>query len=169
MFKGIFRKLDSILYIQVRPDRLTVRFLRQGKESIEVSEMPLVAIVEHPKLGKQVVAVGNAVKTTLLDLAPNEKMSVGNGFEHPRSIIGDFELSEIAVKHFIRQVLRGRLLVAPVAFVQVLGDWAGGLTNIETRALRELGIMAGAREVSLIEQPDRLMDEQIWELYDRLY
>jgi rod shape-determining protein MreB and related proteins len=167
MFKGLFKSFDSILYLQLQPDRLTVRHLRWGKESVEFSDVPLVAVVEHPKLGPQVVAVGGAVKTHPRPLGPGEKLWIGNGFGHPRTILGDFDCALMAVQHCVRQVHCGRRLISPSCVVQVLGNWDGGLTKLEKRGLQELGMASGARQVFLLDQPDRLTDEQLWELADR--
>jgi rod shape-determining protein MreB and related proteins len=168
MLKGFFKSLDSILYVQLQPDRVTIRRLRYGKETIEHSDAPWVAIVEHPKRGKQVVAVGSAARTTRPELEPGEELIIGNGFEHPRSMIGDTELAEIALKAFFRQIFKGRpLLMAPICVVQALGNWDGGLTGAEKYGLKIVTIAAGAKMVFIIESPDRFTDEQIWALlYD---
>jgi rod shape-determining protein MreB and related proteins len=168
MLKRFFKSLDSVLYVQLQPDRVKVRFLRYEKETIEHSDVPWVAIVEHPKRGKQVIAVGSEARTIQPELQAEEELILGNGFEHPRSIIDNFEWAEIVVRHFVRQSIPvKRLLAAPVCFIQVLGAWEGGLTRIEKRAIHDLAMLAGAREVIVIDRSDRLTDDQIWALYDQ--
>jgi rod shape-determining protein MreB and related proteins len=167
MLKRFFKSLDSVLYVQLQPDRVKVRFLRYDKETIEHSDVPWVAIVEHPKRGKQVIAVGSEARTIQPELQAEEELIIGNGFKHPRSIIDDFEWAEIAVRHFVLKSVLVKGLFAPVLYIQVLGEWEGGLTRIEKRAIRELGMLTGAREVIAIERPDRLTDDQIWALYDQ--
>ncbi len=164
---GFFARFQTIVYIQISPSWVTVRHLQRGKPTIEFADTPLVAISIHPKRGKQLVAVGSAVKTLRPELDPGEELMIGNGFEHPRSVIGDVELAEIVLREWFRKILksRGVLWVSPDCLIQVLGDWEGGLTSSEQETLRGLAIRAGARCAFMIEQPNPLMDEQIWDLY----
>jgi rod shape-determining protein MreB and related proteins len=168
MLRNFYKSLESILYIQLKPDRVTIRRLRYGKESIEYSDAPWVAIVDHPKRGKQVIAVGSVARTIRPDLEPGEELIIGNGFEHPRSMIGDIDFAVIALKDFFRQVFKGgRLLMSPICVIQALGTWDGGLTGGEKYGLKAVAIAAGAKMVFIIESPDRFTDEQIWALlYD---
>jgi hypothetical protein len=167
MFKGLFKSFNSILYLQLQPDRLTVRYLRWGKESVEFSDVPLVAVVDYPKQGPQVVAVGSAVKTYPRNLGPGEKLWINNAFGHPRTILDDVDGAVVVVKHFLRQVHFGRRLISPSCVVQVLGNWDGGLTKIEKRGLSELGLALGTSQIVLLNQPDRLTDDQLWGMTDR--
>jgi hypothetical protein len=163
---GFFDRFRTILYIQISPNLVTIRHLQRGKPTIEFVDVPLVAISVHPQRGKQVVAVGSAVKTLRPALDPGEELVTGNGFEHPRSVIGDMDLAEIVLRSGIKEVLkrRGMLWVSPDCLLQVLGHWEGGLTSPERQALKGLALCAGARFAFLIDQPNPLADEQIWEL-----
>jgi rod shape-determining protein MreB and related proteins len=167
MFNGLFKSFNSVLYLQLQPDQLTVRYLRWGKESVEFSDVPLMAVVDYPKRGPQVVAVGAAVKTYPRNLGPGETLWVNNAFGHPRTIIDDVDGAVIVVKHFLQQVHFGRRLISPSCVVQVLGNLDGGLTKLEKRGLSELGLALGASQIVLLNQPDRLTDDQLWEMTDR--
>jgi hypothetical protein len=163
---GFFDRFRTILYIQISPSWVTIRYLRRGKPTIEFADAPLVAISIHPKRGRQLVTVGSAVKTLRPELDPGEELMIGNGFEHPRSVIGDVDLAEIALRGWVRKILKscGVLWVSPDCLLQVLGDWEGGLTSPERQALKGLAICAGARCAFMIDQPHPLTDEQIWDL-----
>jgi hypothetical protein len=125
-----------------------------------------VAISVHPKRGQQVIAIGREVKTLRPALDPGEELIIGNGFEHPRSVIGDVDLAEIVLRKWVRKILKscGVLWVSPDCLIQVLGDWEGGLTSPERQALKGLAICAGARCAFLIDRPNPLMDEEVWDL-----
>jgi rod shape-determining protein MreB and related proteins len=163
---GFFDRFRTILYIQVSPNRLTIRHLQPGKPTIEFADVPLVAIAVHPQRGQQVMAIGSAVKTLRPALDPGTELIIENGFEHPRSVIGDVDLAEIVLRSGIKEVLksRGRLWTSPDCLLQVLGDWEGGLTGPERQALKGLALQVGARCVFMIDQPHPLMDEEIWAL-----
>jgi hypothetical protein len=165
---GIFDRFRTIFYIQVSPSWVTIRYLRPGKPTIEFTDAPLVAVSVHPKRGQQVVAIGSEAKTLRPALDPGEELIIGNGFEHPRSMVGDVELAEVVLRKWVRKILKscgGVLWVSPDCLLQVLGDWEGGLTSPEQQALKGLAICAaGARCAFLIDQPNPLTDEQIWEL-----
>jgi hypothetical protein len=163
---GFFDRFQTILYIQVSPNLVTIRHLQRGKPTIEFADAPLVAVSVHPKRGQQVVAIGHEVKTLRPALDPGEELIIGNGFAHPRSVVGDVDLAEIALRSAVRTVLksRGTLWISPDCLLQVLGDWEGGLTSPERQALRGLALQAGTRCAFMIDQPHPLTDEQIWEL-----
>jgi hypothetical protein len=155
-----------MLYVQISSSWVTIRCLRPGKPTIEFADAPLVAVSVHPKRGQQVVAIGSEVKTLRPALDPGEELIIGNGFKHPRSVIGDVELAEIVLQKWVRKILKscGVLWVSPDCLIQVLGDWEGGLTSSEKEALRGLAIRTGARCAFMIDQPNPLSDEQVWEL-----
>jgi hypothetical protein len=163
---GFFDRFRTILYIQISPSWVTIRCLRPGKPTIEFADAPLVAISVHPKRGQQVMAIGSEVKTLRPALDPGEEMISGNGFEHPRSVIGDVDLAEIVLREWVRKILKscGVLWVSPDCLIQVLGDWEGGLTSSEKAALRGLAIRTGARCAFMIDRPNPLMDEEVWDL-----
>jgi rod shape-determining protein MreB len=64
-------------------------------------------------------------------------------------VIADFEITEIMLRHFIKQVLRRRNILRPRIIISV----PIGVTPVEKRAVRECAEGAGASEVFLIEEP----------------
>jgi rod shape-determining protein MreB len=64
-------------------------------------------------------------------------------------VIGDFEIAEEMLKHFIRKAYSRRLLVHPRTIVSV----PSGATKVERRAIRDAADAAGASKVYLIEEP----------------
>jgi rod shape-determining protein MreB len=64
-------------------------------------------------------------------------------------VIGDFEVAEEMLKHFIRKAYQRRLLVHPRMIVSV----PSGATKVERRAIKDAADAAGASKVYLIEEP----------------
>ena len=64
-------------------------------------------------------------------------------------VIADFEVAELMLEHFIRQVYQGNPLVHPRMVIGI----PSGVTGVERRAVMEAASRAGAREVYLIEEP----------------
>jgi len=143
---------DARVYVQISPQRLTVRNLRNG---VVVSDVPLVAVGGAPKL--KVLAVGAEANT--VHGAPN--LAVSNPFAHPRTLISDFTMAEQVIKAFVRRAVgKPWLLPAPVMVIHPQGNPDGGFTQVEKRALTELGLAIGARSVILWFGHD-LSDDEI--------
>ncbi len=64
-------------------------------------------------------------------------------------VIADFEASEQMLRHFIARVHRRRYFAKPRMVVCV----PSAITPVEQRAVKEAGYQAGARKVSIIEEP----------------
>lgn len=148
--------LDSFflfrLYIQISPDRLTVRNPRTGSQ---LSEVPELAIASAPKV--RIVAVGAEARSKSAE--PNVK--VVNPFAHPRSLVSDFTVGEQLIKAFITKMATGGIFaVSPSIVMHPLGDPAGGYTQIEVRALQEMAMGAGARSAK-VWQGRPLTDQEL--------
>jgi len=75
---------------------------------------------------------------------------VVNPFSHPRSLISDLTAGALLLRAFMRRVSpRHWLHPKPVVFLHPADEPEGGYTQIERRALCELGLGAGARSVVL--------------------
>ena len=142
------------LYIQLSPERVTVR---DPKTKRAVAEVPDIAIQRYGAGKARILAVGSVAREAVA--APDTE--VVNPFAHPRSLVSDFTVAEQVLKAFVRRV-RGTALLQPnpVVIVHPLGQHEGGLTQVEIRALRELAVGAGASEVRVWQGPG-LTDEQI--------
>ncbi len=114
----------------------------RGKGVI-INEPSVVAINQKTK---QVVAVGRQAKDML-----------GRTPQHIRAIrplvngvISDFEVAEEMLAYFLNKAQRGtRALVGPRVVIGV----PSGITNVESRAVRDAARNAGAREVYIVEEP----------------
>jgi rod shape-determining protein MreB and related proteins len=144
--------IDLMLYIQISPERVTVR---NPKTSEQVSEIPELAITDNPKF--RVVGVGGEARSKLAQ--PNVR--VVNPFAHPRSLVSDFTAAEQLIKAFMAKMLRQRLFsVSPKVVLHPLGDPAGGFTQVEIRAFQEMALGAGARAAT-VWQGRPLTDQEL--------
>lgn len=152
MLRDLFKQH---LYIQLSPQRVLVRDPKSGQA---IDEVPEIA-VQQPPGGKATVA---AVGTAARGAAAQPDTTVHNPFAHPRSLVSDFTLAEQVLKAFVRRVFgSNRLFVpSPAIVIHPLGEHAGGLTQVELRALRELALGAGAASVRVWQGP-ALTDEQL--------
>lgn len=131
----------NILYVQVSPDRLTVRNPKTGQV---ISEKPEVAISEGPK-GK-IIAVGSNARAS----QSCQTVKIVNPFAHPRSLVSDFTVAEQLIKAFIKRLGgQGIFSVAPEIVMHPQGNPAGGFTQIEIRAILEMALGAGASKVKV--------------------
>ncbi len=64
-------------------------------------------------------------------------------------VIADFEITEEMLRYFIQKVSGRRKIMRPRVLVAV----PSGITEVETRAVKESALRAGAREVFLVEEP----------------
>ena len=110
---------------------------------IVLDEPSVVAITKS--LNRKVVAVGLEAKE-MLGKTPGNIEAIRPMRE---GVIADFAVTEAMLKSFIRKAherthfIRSRLVISIPA----------GITDVETKAVREAAMSAGVREVLLIEQP----------------
>jgi rod shape-determining protein MreB len=149
---SIFDSFKPIIYIQISPERLSVRNVKSGEE---ISEVPEVALSAPPKI--KILGVGSQARISQLGGVGQ----VVNPFSHPRSMVSDFTVAEQLIKEFLRR-LQGKsiLTISPLVVMHPLGDPLGGFTQVEYRAFREMALGAGASEVIMWHGP-RLTDQQI--------
>lgn len=147
------------LYVQLSPERLTVRNPKSGQT---ISEVPEAAIGGPAGRPAQLLATGSAARAAAA-AAPG--VTLANPFAHPRSLLSDFTTAQAVLKSFVRRAAgkSAWMQAAPIIVMHPLGEHAGGLTQIELRALRELAFGAGASEVILWQGPE-LGDEQLLSL-----
>ena len=103
------------------------------------------SVVAIHKDTQQVLAVGAEAKN-MLGRTPG---SIEVIRPMKDGVIANFEITEIMLRHFIRQVHNRKTLVRPRIIVCV----PSGITQVERRAVRDSAESAGAREVFLIEEP----------------
>lgn len=127
------------LYIQISPNQIRISAF---DGSCLYEEPPIVAIQTVGE--KKVIA---AIGRDASRLEGKAGISLVNPLDHPRVIIGDFTISEKLLQHAVRTALNWRW-VRPLtsAVIHSEGNLEGGLTQIESRALRELCLAAGIRK-----------------------
>lgn len=137
----MFATLKPVIYVQVSPERLTVKNLKSGEVIAEIPEMAISAL---PK--SKILAVGPEARIA----AASQPAEVVNPFAHPRTLVSDFTVAEKLLKHYLRRIqCNSFLTLAPAVVMHPLGCPAGGFTQVERRAFREMALGAGASEVIL--------------------
>jgi len=141
----ILDKLFSIFSKDMAIDLGTSNTLVYVKgEGVVLNEPSVVAKIENQ--GRtQVLAVGDEAKK-MLGRTPGKIEAIRPLKD---GVIGDFEVAEAMIKHFITKVHKGRTLANPQIVICV----PSGATNVERRAIRESADAAGARRVFIIEEP----------------
>ncbi len=135
----MFSVLQPVIYVQISPERLTLKNLKTGQSISEVPELALSATAK-----RQIIAAGVQARV----VAKAQSAEVVNPFAHPRSMVSDFVLGQQFLKHQLRRVLGSSLLsLAPRVVMHPLGSPAGGFTQVERRAFREMALGAGAAKV----------------------
>ena len=112
-------------------------------KGILINEPSVVALNQKTQ---QVVAVGRRAKEMLGRTPQFVKVvrPLVNG------VVSDFEVTEEMLAYFLRKAQEGtRAMFGPRVVVGV----PSGITNVESRAVRDAGINAGAREVYIVEEP----------------
>jgi|TARA_Y100000310_G_scaffold288684_1_gene314542 rod shape-determining protein MreB len=110
---------------------------------IVINEPSVVAV--NQKTG-QVVAVGGQAKE-MLGRTPGHITAVRPLVD---GVISDFEVTEEMLSYLIGKAQGGsKKMVGPRVVVGV----PSGITNVETRAVRDAATNAGAREVFIVEEP----------------
>lgn len=134
--------LKPTIYIQISPERLTLKNIKTGAT---ISEVPEIAISATPK--RVILAAGVQAR---LAAASSSECEVVNPFAHPRTMVSDFASAEQLIKYQLRRVLgQSFLAIAPRVVIHPLGDPAGGFTEVELRAFREMAMGAGASDVQV--------------------
>jgi rod shape-determining protein MreB and related proteins len=108
-------------------------------------EPSFVAVKEDDRGLRQVVAVGSEAK------ALQGRTPAGVQVVRPirEGVVADFQATEDLLRHLVRRVYGGRPMLGPRTVVAI----PFGTTEIEKRAVRDSAEAAGARRVSLVEQP----------------
>lgn len=112
-------------------------------KGVVLNEPSVVAL--NTKTG-QVVAVGMEAKR-MLGRTPGHVEAVRPLVD---GVISDFEVTEEMISYLVKKAIREqRNILGPRVVVGV----PSGVTNVESRAVRDATINAGAREVYIVEEP----------------
>jgi len=134
MIRDIINKFGTTLYVQIWENRIKVSDVMTSKV---FDEKPLVELGASKKNVTPVVAFGNEAGINAI-----------NPFSHPRVLFSDFNVGEKLLQLIFNKILGGHFFSpSPAVVIHPMEKTEGGLTLIEIRAFRELGLGAGARDV----------------------
>ncbi len=117
------------------------------REGIVIDEPSVVAIDRSSQRRNRVRAIGKEAKE-MVGRTPAHIVAVRPLQD---GVISDFDVTEKMIHHFIGKVHGNRILGG--ARPRVVIGIPSGVTEVETRAVREAVLSAGAREVQLVEEP----------------
>lgn len=106
---------------------------------------PSVVAVDARTDELRVRCVGHEAKA-IIGAAPNSILAVRPLKD---GVISDFDITAAMLQSFIRQACGSRLFVRPRVVICV----PSGVTEVERRAVRQAAAKAGARQVTVIEEP----------------
>ena len=145
MFGNFFKDMTQIWSTDMAIDLGTANTLVFVKgQGIVLNEPSVVAIIEEGGK-KSVLAVGDEAKT-MLGRTPGNITAVRPLRD---GVIADFIVTEEMIKHFIRKVHKRKSFANP----KILTCVPTGSTPVERKAIQDSALAAGARKVSLIEEP----------------
>lgn len=148
MFKTLMNSVRRIVYVRISSERVSM----QSNDGLYWEADPCVGVkTEGTTKIISVIKDGTSYKNF-------EGVSFWvNPFEHPRSIIADFTVGEQLLNHGLRTMLQslgGFLMTVPaLVILHPLEKTEGGLTEVEKRALKELGLGVGFRECLVYTGP----------------
>jgi rod shape-determining protein MreB and related proteins len=149
--------MRDIIYVQLKAKELILRNVTQAKI---YQDIPLLLIRPH---GNRYSVVAYGKKAMSHSMANSETVIV-NGFDHPRSIIGDFEAAEKTLDLFLAEVDCRRYRFMPYSpykvIIHPLENLDGGLTTVEKRALQDMAYRVKARKV-IVWEGRVLTDQEI--------
>ena len=95
MFNWLTR---ASIYIRIKPEWLSVRVVRKNGQHSQYEDTPQIVIKFKAKSQPEVLAVGSAVKS--FPVNKKDGVSLVNGFDHPRTIISDFDIAQLTLLSF---------------------------------------------------------------------
>jgi len=135
----MLRYLRPTVYAQLHPDRLAVRDVRTGRT---YAARPVGAVLAGST--RKVVRVGDDALTA----SAGRPLELVNPFKHPRMLIAELTLGQQVLRGFLGKLYASSWVPRrPVLVLHPRVDPEGGFTEIEIRALHELGQGAGASRV----------------------
>ena len=141
MFNNLIGIWSSDMAIDVGTANTLVYVKNRG---VVLNEPSVVAVLNQGGKSK-VIAVGEEAKS-MLGKTPGHIQAIRPMKD---GVIADFVVTEEMIKHFIRKVHNRKTFANPRIIICV----PTGSTPVERRAIHDSALAAGARKVSLIEEP----------------
>ena len=141
----MFNNLIGLWSSDMAIDLGTANTLVYVKNRGVVLNEPSVVAVLHNMWKSKVIAVGMEAKQ-MLGKTPGHIQAIRPMKD---GVIADFVVTEEMIKYFIRKVHNRRTFANPRVIICV----PTGSTPVERRAIHDSALAAGARKVSLIEEP----------------
>ena len=141
----MFNNLIGLWSSDMAIDLGTANTLVYVKNRGIVLNEPSVVAVLHDRGKSKVIAVGMEAKQ-MLGKTPGHIQAIRPMKD---GVIADFVITEEMIKYFIRKVHNRRTFANPRVIICV----PTGSTPVERRAIHDSALAAGARKVSLIEEP----------------
>lgn len=139
----MFKRLLGVFGRNLAMDLGTANTLLYTRSQGIVINEPSVVAVDADK--NKVLAVGREAKD-FLGRTPRRIRAVRPMKD---GVIADFDITREMIAYFIRKAIRGVRLFKPSIVICV----PSGITQVEKRAVIDSGMLAGAREVLLVEEP----------------
>ena len=133
---------NSTIYVQFSSRFISVQHV---ENRVIVEGRPVVATKKVKNKDKIVAVEDEALQAQNRD---STNIHIQSGFEkHPRTVISNVELAAATLSYFIQKVMSKKALLRPVVVLHPTEKLDDGITQIEVKALTELGIQIGARKV----------------------
>jgi len=130
----------NTLYIKIKSSQISVYHVEKDRT---VEDIPLVALSLGRKDKRILVAFGSEARSAVSK--NNGSVTLHNGFDHPRSCINDFEIAAITLRVLINRSVSKLMMILPTIILHPLDKVEGGLTQVEHKALLELGATVGRK------------------------
>lgn len=139
IFKRFLRMFSSDIAMDLGTANTLLYTRRNG---IVINEPSVVAIDNR---NNRVLAVG-AQARDYLGRTPGRIRAIRPLKD---GVIADFDITQTMIQYFIKKIIRGLGLLKPGMVICV----PIGITQVEKKAVIDAAMLAGAREVSLVEEP----------------
>ena len=152
-----------LIYLQLRRGWLSVRIYVSERETGRCEGAANAALRQDKNGRWEAFAVGD--DTLVAASVPGTTLFYA--FQHPRVILDEFDKTLLLLQMFIRYANGGRKHQRPFRMViQLLEGLDRGLTDVEQRALSELGMKAEARSVVFTEGERDLTISELSKVYN---
>ena len=113
----------------------------------------------------------NRIEATHLETGETVSIPATEPFSSTRNVVGNFDAAQRTLNAALNALgLKRKFFPPPLrVFFQQREQTEGGLDDLEKRALRDLGDMAGAKEVYLIDHSNDLSTDEVLAYKNQAY